>query len=184
MAETQREKIDSVTIRFCGDSGDGMQLTGNQFTSTSALIGNDTSTYPNFPAEIRAPLGTLAGVSGFQVHFSSQNIHTPGDVLDVLVAMNPAAMKTNISDIKQNGILIVNEDAFTPGNLKKAGYAEDEDIFAAYKSKYRIYEVPITKMKLPRLSQRVVTIIYPSYFCQDKFKSGQSHSSKKKTFCS
>ena len=151
MADMQREKIDSVTIRFCGDSGDGMQLTGTQFTTTSALIGNDTSTYPNFPAEIRAPQGTLAGVSGFQVHFSSSNIHTPGDRLDVLVAMNPAAMKTNIEDLRQNGILIVNEDAFTAGNLAKAGYLNDDDIFEPYQSKFRIYKVPVTKMTMTAL---------------------------------
>ena len=94
-----------------------MQLTGNQFTTTSALLGNDISTYPNFPAEIRAPQGTLAGVSGFQVHFGSNDIHTAGDDLDVLVAMNPAAMKTNVDDLKQNGMLIINEDSFSKGQL-------------------------------------------------------------------
>ena len=149
--EQEKETLDSVTIRFCGDSGDGMQLTGTQFTNTSALFGNDISTYPNFPAEIRAPQGTLAGVSGFQIHFSSNNIHTAGDSLDVLVAMNPAAFKTNIDDLKQNGILIVNEDAFTPGNLKKAGFIDDEDIFAPYESRSRIFKIPITKMTLTAL---------------------------------
>lgn len=147
-ATKEVEKKSSVTIRFCGDSGDGMQLTGNQFTTTSALIGNDISTYPNFPAEIRAPQGTLAGVSGFQVHFSSQDIHTAGDELDVLVAMNPAAFKTNVADLKQNGMLIINEDAFTPVNYKKAGYAEDEDIFKDYESKFRICKVALTKLTM------------------------------------
>ncbi len=149
--DQNKEQLHSVTIRFCGDSGDGMQLTGTQFTNTSALFGNDISTYPNFPAEIRAPQGTLAGVSGFQIHFSSSNIHTAGDELDVLVAMNPAAFKTNIEDLKQNGILIVNEDAFTAANLKKAGYMDDEDIFAPYESRIRVYKVPITKMTLTAL---------------------------------
>lgn len=147
----EKEKVESVTIRFCGDSGDGMQLTGTQFTTTSALFGNDVNTYPNFPAEIRAPQGTLAGVSGFQIRFASDEIFTPGDQLDVLVAMNPAAFKTNVKDLKQNGILIVNEDSFSDANKKKAGFAEDEDIFADYKSKIRIYEVPITKMTLEAL---------------------------------
>ena len=149
--EKPKETLSSVTIRFVGDSGDGMQLTGTQFTNTSALFGNDISTYPNFPAEIRAPQGTLAGVSGFQIHFSSNNIHTAGDHLDVLVAMNPAAFKTNIADLKQNGILIVNEDSFNAANLKKAGYKEDEDIFAKYLNKCRVYKVPITKMTLGAL---------------------------------
>ena len=151
MAIKDREKLESVTIRFCGDSGDGMQLTGTQFTTTSALVGNDISTYPTFPAEIRAPQGTLAGVSGFQIHFSSNDIHTAGDELDVLVAMNPAAFKTNIKDLKQNGILIVNQDSFNAGNLKKAGYKEDEDIFAKWRSRIRIYEVPISKMTMEAL---------------------------------
>lgn len=151
MATPTKERLDSVTIRFCGDSGDGMQLTGNQFTTTSALFGNDISTYPNFPAEIRAPQGTLAGVSGFQVRFSSNDIYTPGDALDVLVAMNPAAMKTNVKDLKQNGILITNQDSFTAGNLTKAGFKEEDDVLGPLKAKYRVYEVPITKMTLEAL---------------------------------
>src|SRR5438128_10361899 len=106
------EERESVTIRLAGDSGDGMQLAGTQFTHASALLGNDISTLPDFPAEIRAPAGTLAGVSGFQVHFSRNEIHTPGDRLNTLVAMNPAALKTNIKDLEPGGILIVNADAF------------------------------------------------------------------------
>src|SRR5258707_940939 len=116
------EERDSVTIRFCGDSGDGMQLAGAQFPNASAILGNDISPLPDFPAEIRAPAGTLAGVSGFQVHFSSQDIHTPGDRLNTLVAMNPAALKTNLKDLQPGGILIVNSDAFGAGDLHKAGY--------------------------------------------------------------
>src|ERR1700735_2802991 len=106
----QVQELESVTIRFAGDSGDGMQLAGTQFTNASAILGNDISTLPDFPAEIRAPAGTLAGVSGFQVHFSSHDIHTPGDTLNALVAMNPAALKTNLKDLQKEGILIVNED--------------------------------------------------------------------------
>ena len=116
----RREKVDHVVIRFAGDSGDGMQLAGMQFTTESALAGNDIATLPDFPAEIRAPAGTLAGVSGFQIQFSSSDVFTPGDSVDVLVAMNPAALKTNVKDLKMNGILIVNSDAFTDNDLRKA----------------------------------------------------------------
>src|SRR5713101_3950434 len=116
------QELQSVTIRMAGDSGDGMQLAGGQLTNTSAVLGNDISTLPDFPAEIRAPAGTLAGVSGFQIHFSSNPIHTPGDRLDALVAMNPAALKTCIKDLQPGGILILNSDAFTTSDLHKAGY--------------------------------------------------------------
>src|SRR5262245_36966470 len=101
------QEVESVTIRMAGDSGDGMQLAGTQLTNTSAVFGNDIATFPDFPAEIRAPAGTLAGVSGYQIHFSSRDIHTPGDKLNTLVAMNPAALKTNLKDLEQGGILIV-----------------------------------------------------------------------------
>ena len=114
--------LDHVVIRFAGDSGDGMQLTGDQFTSTSAILGNDVSTLPDYPAEIRAPAGTLPGVSGFQIHFSSSDIYTPGDTVDALVAMNPAALKVNLADLKPNGLLVVNVDAFADTDLAKAGY--------------------------------------------------------------
>ncbi len=117
------EERQSVVIRFAGDSGDGMQVAGMQFTNESALAGNDLSTLPDFPAEIRAPAGTLAGVSGFQLNFSSREVFTPGDDLDVLVAMNPAALKVNIGDLRPNGILIVDKESFTEQNLKKAEYA-------------------------------------------------------------
>ena len=119
------KEVDSVVIRFSGDSGDGMQLTGTQFSNTSALMGNDISTFPDFPAEIRAPQGTIAGVSGFQVHLGSTEINTPGDEPDVLVAMNPAALKANFESVKKGGTIIVNEDAFNELNLKKAGYELD-----------------------------------------------------------
>src|SRR4029079_10900819 len=114
------EVLESVIIKFAGDSGDGMQLTGTQFTNTSALVGNDLATFPDFPAEIRAPAGTLPGVSAFQVRIADHDIHTPGDAPDVLVAMNPAALKTNLSDLKRGGIVIVNTDEFDDRNLKKA----------------------------------------------------------------
>ena len=117
------ETLDRVTIRFAGDSGDGMQLTGTQFTRTTAVFGNDLSTLPDFPAEIRAPTGSLPGVSGFQLSFASSDIRTPGDAPDALVAMNPAALKTNLGDLRKGGLLIVDEDEFNPGNLKKAAYA-------------------------------------------------------------
>src|ERR1700722_16712084 len=113
----KKEQVEAVTIRFAGDSGDGMQLAGTQFTNTSALLGNDIATFPDFPAEIRAPAGTLAGVSGFQVHFSSTDIHPPGGALDAMVVMNPAALKTNLRDLHPDGILIVNTDNFGVSDL-------------------------------------------------------------------
>ncbi|MBI5948394.1 MAG: 2-oxoacid:acceptor oxidoreductase subunit alpha [Chloroflexi bacterium] len=124
-ARTERavESLERVTIRFAGDSGDGMQLTGTQFTKTSAVFGNDLATFPDIPAEIRAPTGSLPGVSGFQLSFASTDIRTPGDSPDVLVAMNPAALKVNIGDLRPGGLLIVDEDEFNPTNLKKAAYA-------------------------------------------------------------
>src|SRR3984957_20885300 len=112
-----------VIIRFAGDSGDGMQLTGGRFTDATAVSGNDLATMPNFPAEIRAPAGTLAGVSAFQIHFASSDVLTPGDAPNVLVAMNPAALKANSGELQRGATIIVNEDAFTKRNLEKAGYA-------------------------------------------------------------
>src|SRR4051795_732832 len=116
------ESISRVVVRFAGDSGDGMQLTGDRFTSSSAIFGNDLSTLPDFPAEIRAPAGTLAGVSAFQVHISDHEITTPGDAPSVLVAMNPAALKSDLHHLEPGGTLIVNLDAFEERNLAKAGY--------------------------------------------------------------
>ena len=112
MSQKTIENLDEVTIRFAGDSGDGMQLTGTQFTNTTAILGNDLSTLPDYPAEIRAPAGTLFGVSGFQIHFGSTEINTPGDHCDVLVAMNPAALKVNLGSLVDGGSIIVNTDGF------------------------------------------------------------------------
>jgi len=156
MPVKEREDIDSVIIRFAGDSGDGMQLTGTQFTNTSAVFGNDISTMPDFPAEIRAPAGSLPGVSGFQLNFSSQDIRTPGDEPNVLVAMNPAALKVNLADLEHGGILIVNSDAFTENNLKKAGYTSNplED---GTLSGYRLFALPITSLNANALSDCKIT---------------------------
>ncbi|HSB73307.1 MAG TPA: 2-oxoacid:acceptor oxidoreductase subunit alpha [Candidatus Methylomirabilis sp.] len=157
----QREQRRSVVIRFAGDSGDGMQLTGMQFTTESALAGNDVGTLPDFPAEIRAPAGTLAGVSGFQLNFSSQEVYTPGDNPDVLVAMNPAALKVNLADLRSGGLLLIDRDGFDAGNLKKAGYAtnplEDGSL-----EKYQLSVVDMTGMTLKaledlKLSNKVAT---------------------------
>ena len=143
--EPEIQELDRVTIRFAGDSGDGMQLTGTQFTRTAAVYGNDISTLPDFPAEIRAPAGSLPGVSGFQISFSSSDIHTPGDQPDVLVAMNPAALKTNVMDLPAGGALIVNSDAFTQQNLNKAGYAANPLTDGSLKQ-YATFEIPISTL--------------------------------------
>ncbi|MFL5331270.1 MAG: 2-oxoacid:acceptor oxidoreductase subunit alpha [Gemmataceae bacterium] len=144
--EKPQESLNHAVIRFCGDSGDGMQVVGGQLTTTSAAFGNDVSTFPDFPAEIRAPAGTLAGVSGFQLNFSSSDIYTPGDQVDTLVVMNPAALKTNIADLKRGGILIVNENEFDTSNLKKAAYEsnplENEELL----TKYDVHKVPMTRL--------------------------------------
>lgn len=146
------QDISSATVRFAGDSGDGMQLTGMQFTNTSAVFGNDVSTLPDFPAEIRAPAGTVYGVSGFQLHFSSDDIFTPGDELDTLFAMNPAALKTNIGDLKKGGILIVNLDAFTDQNLKLAGY-EKSPLTDGSLDNFRLHPVRMTEATLKAVDE-------------------------------
>src|SRR5207249_2450207 len=152
----QVEQLEQVTIRFAGDSGDGMQLAGGRFTSETALVGNDLSTLPDFPAEIRAPAGSLPGVSGFQLHYAHHDILTPGDAPDVLVAMNPAALKTNLRDLPKGGTLIVNRDAFTDRNLDKAGYAtsplEDGSL-----DEFHLHEVPLTTLTLEALKDVEVT---------------------------
>jgi 2-oxoglutarate ferredoxin oxidoreductase subunit alpha len=144
---TQRdtERLERVVVRFAGDSGDGMQLTGDRFTTSSALVGNDLSTFPDFPAEIRAPAGTLAGVSAFQVHIADRDILTPGDAPDVLVAMNPAALRANIGLVPAGATLIVNVDAFDERNLAKAGYSSNP-LTDNSLSAYRVYEVPMTSL--------------------------------------
>ncbi len=143
--EVNVHELERVTIRFAGDSGDGMQLTGTQFTRTAAVFGNDVSTMPDYPAEIRAPAGSLPGVSGFQISFSSAEIYTPGDAPDVLVAMNPAALKTNVGDLPAGGALIVNLDAFTANNLKKAGY-ESNPLSDGSLKQYNLFEVPVSTL--------------------------------------
>ena len=143
--QVEEKELERVTIRFAGDSGDGMQLTGTQFTRTAAVFGNDISTLPDYPAEIRAPAGSLPGVSGFQLSFSSNQIHTPGDEPDVLVAMNPAALKTNVGDLPAGGALIVNSDAFIPANLKKAGY-ESNPLTDQSLKQYTVFEIPISTL--------------------------------------
>jgi 2-oxoglutarate ferredoxin oxidoreductase subunit alpha len=150
-SSAQMQELDRVTILFCGDSGDGMQLTGSQFTATSALFGNDVSTFPDYPSEIRAPAGSLAGVSAFQINFSSTPIHTPGDTPDALVAMNPAALKVYLPKLKPKGLLIVNRDAFSDVNLKKAGYAENPLDDPDLANQYRLREVPITTLTVGAL---------------------------------
>ena len=140
------ETVDNVTIRFAGDSGDGMQLTGGRFTQTSAIMGNDLSTLPDFPAEIRAPAGSLAGVSSFQIHFSSQEIHTPGEKPDVLVAMNPAALKVHLEDLNPGGTLIINKNAFTSKNLKLAGYESDPTEDGSLEDYYLTHFIEMNKL--------------------------------------
>jgi 2-oxoglutarate ferredoxin oxidoreductase subunit alpha len=141
----KRETLDRAVIRFAGDSGDGMQVTGSQFTNTVALYGNDIATFPDFPAEIRAPAGTLPGVSGYQLHFSSNEVYTPGDAVDVLIAMNPAALNMNLADLKANGILIVNSDAFAETDLRKAQMSsnplEDHSL-----DKFRLFPVELERL--------------------------------------
>jgi 2-oxoglutarate ferredoxin oxidoreductase subunit alpha len=148
----QLEELEAVTIRFAGDSGDGMQLTGTQFTATSAIIGNDISTLPDFPAEIRAPAGSLPGVSGYQLNFSSHDIRTPGDEPNVLVAMNPAALKMNLKDLEPGGILVVNTDAFVESNLRKARY-ETNPLEDGSLSGYRVFKLPITSLTIGALEE-------------------------------
>jgi len=143
-AELPLQQHENVVIRFAGDSGDGMQITGNQFTHTSAVVGNDLATFPDFPAEIRAPAGTQAGVSGFQVRFSSSDIHTPGDQPDVLVAMNPAALTVNLKDLKPGGILVVNTGNFAAKDVKKAGLTENP-LTDGSVSGYRVIEIDINE---------------------------------------
>jgi 2-oxoglutarate/2-oxoacid ferredoxin oxidoreductase subunit alpha len=152
MADKKLQNLDDVTIRFAGDSGDGMQLAGTQFTNTTAILGNDLSTLPDYPAEIRAPQGTTSGVSGFQIHFGSTEINTPGDSCDMLVAMNAAALKVNLHSLIKGGSIIVNTDGFNDKNLKLAGYSanplKDQSL-----STYQVFEVDITKLTTASLQE-------------------------------
>jgi 2-oxoglutarate ferredoxin oxidoreductase subunit alpha len=150
MPEKPTEEIESVAIRFTGDSGDGMQLTGTKFTESTALAGNDLATLPDYPAEIRAPAGTLAGVSGFQVHFSSHEIRTAADHPDVLVSFNPAALRANVEDVRPGGMVIVNIDTFSEKALARAGYTENP--LPALRDRFRLVEVPLTKLNRAALS--------------------------------
>jgi Pyruvate/2-oxoacid:ferredoxin oxidoreductase gamma subunit len=147
--ETELEK---ATIRFAGDSGDGMQLTGTRFTTTSVIAGNDVITFPDYPAEIRAPAGTLAGVSSFDLSFSSNEIYTTADKLSVLVAMNPAALKTNSQDLEKGGILIVNSDSFAENDLRKAEYSENP-LESGELNDFRVVQIPITKLTLKAVEE-------------------------------
>jgi 2-oxoglutarate ferredoxin oxidoreductase subunit alpha len=146
MTKTVQE-TQHVVVRFAGDSGDGMQLTGDRFTTATAVLGNDLATLPDFPAEIRAPAGTVHGVSAFQIHFASEDVTTPGDRCDVLVAMNPAALRANLGVVRRGGTIIVNEDAFTPRNLERAGFASDPLTDGTLEG-YQVYRVPMTSMTL------------------------------------
>jgi 2-oxoglutarate ferredoxin oxidoreductase subunit alpha len=152
----ETKNLDRVVIRFAGDSGDGMQLTGTEFAKAAAEAGNDIATFPDFPAEIRAPAGSLFGVSGFQLHFSSSEIHTPGDAPDVLVAMNPAALKTNLKDLVDSGTLIVNTGAFVAANLKKAGYASNP-LDDGGLAKYKVHAVDISHLTMTALEGSELT---------------------------
>src|SRR5881227_2511808 len=155
-AEKPVEQLSRVVVRFAGDSGDGMQLTGSQLTAESAVFGNDVATFPDFPAEIRAPAGSLPGVSGFQVNFADHDILTPGDQPNVLVAMNPAALRTNVRDLPKGGTLIVDRDAFTERNLTKAGYATNPLEYGSLDD-YHVHDIALTSMTLEALKEVDVT---------------------------
>ena len=148
--------VDGATIRFAGDSGDGMQLTGNQFSDNTAIFGNDLATLPDFPAEIRAPKGSLAGVSSFQLQFSNKDIHTPGDALDVLVAMNPAGLKVHLDDLKDNGMLIVNTANFTKKNIDLAGY-KGNPLESNSLEAYQLIKVDMTQLVTTALADSALS---------------------------
>jgi 2-oxoglutarate ferredoxin oxidoreductase subunit alpha len=155
MSKKPSEEVHHVAIRFTGDSGDGMQLTGTKFTESTALAGNDLSTLPDFPAEIRAPAGTLAGVSGFQIHFSSEDIRTPADQPDVLVSFNPAALRANLDDVRPGGMVVINGDAFTDKALARAGYSEDPR--AELGERYKLVDIPLTRLNREALKDLAVS---------------------------
>ena len=154
--------LKSVTIRFAGDSGDGMQLTGDRFTVDTATLGNDLATLPNFPAEIRAPQGTVHGISSFQLHFASEHVTTPGDSPDVLVAMNPAALKANLRELSKGAIVIVDSDEFTKRNLEKVGY-QNNPIEDGTLDSFELHAIPLTSMTVTALEGQEVTRKAVSY---------------------
>ena len=170
--DSKREsiEIESAVIRFAGDSGDGIQVTGSIFTHESAVLGHDVSTLPDFPAEIRAPVGTLPGVSSFQLNFSSYDIHTPGDQPDLLVALNPAALKVNLDELVPGGTIIINDDAFTPSDLQKAGYEVDprEDLTL---SGYQVYPIPISSLTINAVTPTGLSTKQAS-LCKNMFTLG------------
>jgi len=153
--------VESVTIRFAGDSGDGMQITGTQFTDASAIFGNDLATMPDFPAEIRAPAGTVAGVSAYQIHFSSQDIKTPGDDLNVLVAMNAAALKANIADLEEGGILLIDEAGFTEKDIEKAEM-KSNPLTDGSLDGYRVIKANITELTINAVKETASRARVPS----------------------
>jgi len=155
---TGRQMLEQATVLFCGDSGDGMQLSGSQFTMASALFGNTVSTFPDYPSEIRAPAGSLAGVSAFQVRFASRPLHSPGDQPDALIAMNPAALKVYLPRLKPQGVLIVNRDAFTESNLKKAGYAENPLEDPLLRGQFQVHAPPITSLTVESLKDIALNV--------------------------
>jgi 2-oxoglutarate ferredoxin oxidoreductase subunit alpha len=174
IAEEQTKKLDereSVVIRFSGDSGDGMQLTGDQFTNAAAILGNDVSTFPDFPAEIRAPAGTIPGLSGFQVNVGSNELYTAGDAPQVLVAMNPAALKANLADLEPGGVVIVNSDTFTRNNLRKAGYEESPLENGALQG-YEVHQVPLTTLTRKALEDLDELSTQQKDLCKNAFALG------------
>ncbi len=157
MSEKSKQIVSAITVRFAGDSGDGMQLTGDQFADTTAVMGNDFSTFPDFPAEIRAPVGTLPGVSSFQIQFSNSIIHTPGDISDVLVAMNPAALKVNLNTVKRGGLMIINENAFNEVGLRKASWKANPLTDETLKD-YQVLKVPLSELTKNALKEHPIKL--------------------------
>jgi 2-oxoglutarate ferredoxin oxidoreductase subunit alpha len=155
MSKTVEER-DRVVVRFAGDSGDGMQLTGDRFTNATAVLGNDLATLPDFPAEIRAPAGTVHGVSAFQIQFAASDVATPGDHADVLVAMNPAALKADLAKVAKGGTVVVNEDSFTQRSLEKAGYSVDPTTDGTLDG-YQVFKVPMTSITVRAVEDLAIT---------------------------
>ena len=171
-----KTKLDRVVIRFAGDSGDGMQLTGDRFTAETAALGNDLSTLPNFPAEIRAPQGTLPGVSSFQVHFADHDVLTPGDAPDVLVAMNPAALKANLSDLPRGATIIADKDEFSARKLSKVGYATNPLEDGSLES-WHVHTVPLTSMTVEALASFTTLTRQEKERAKNMFALGLHHRS-------